>query len=478
MVLPTRRATVCVLPLLCASVAVSPLAFAGNQKNTPYDYLQLLAPDELSPGDWFGVSVGIDGLLAITGAKQDDDLGSDAGAAYVFEVLTGTQLFKLTAEDGSAGDNLGSRVAISGTLALVGSIKDDAPANNSGSAYVFDLVTGQQLQKLVAIDGAASDFFGGSVGIDDETAIVGAYSDDPGGSAYLFNAMTGQHLHKLVGLDTANNDWFGSGVAISGQIAIVGSSRDDDGGNDAGSAYAFNIATGEQLYKLVADDANAGDRFGEVLAIDGAVIVVGARFSDGVGAAYVFDAKTGIQIYKLVAGDADAGDQFGWSVEVTDSFVLIGAGGDDNLAGAAYLFDLATGQQLLKIVAPSRTAGERLGVRVSLSGTFAMIGALWTDGAAVGTAYLMNADCNASGTGDFFDIYFGDTGDANGNLTPDECECLADLDDSGDVGIGDFLLVLAQWGPCPPACFADIDGDGEVGILDFLLVLASWGPCT
>jgi len=56
--------------------------------------------------------------------------------------------------------------------------------------------------------------------------------------------------------------------------------------------------------------------------------------------------------------------------------------------------------------------------------------------------------------------------------------CLAaDIDDDGAVGIGDFLLVLAQWGPCPPQCFADINGDGTVGIADFLEVLGQWGPC-
>ena len=55
--------------------------------------------------------------------------------------------------------------------------------------------------------------------------------------------------------------------------------------------------------------------------------------------------------------------------------------------------------------------------------------------------------------------------------------CPADLDGDDMVGIGDFLLVLAQWGPCPPKCIADVDGDGEVGIVDLLIVLASWGRC-
>jgi len=46
----------------------------------------------------------------------------------------------------------------------------------------------------------------------------------------------------------------------------------------------------------------------------------------------------------------------------------------------------------------------------------------------------------------------------------------------GVVGIGDFLAVLAAWGPCA-ACPEDTDGDGFVGITDFLSILAGWGAC-
>ncbi len=58
-----------------------------------------------------------------------------------------------------------------------------------------------------------------------------------------------------------------------------------------------------------------------------------------------------------------------------------------------------------------------------------------------------------------------------------DCVCPADVDDDGEVGVIDFLLVLANWGPCPAGCPTDVDGDGEVGVIDFLLVLANWGPC-
>ncbi len=54
--------------------------------------------------------------------------------------------------------------------------------------------------------------------------------------------------------------------------------------------------------------------------------------------------------------------------------------------------------------------------------------------------------------------------------------CPADIDGSGDVGINDFLDLLAAWGP-NPGHPADLDGDDVVGINDFLQLLADWGPC-
>jgi len=52
-------------------------------------------------------------------------------------------------------------------------------------------------------------------------------------------------------------------------------------------------------------------------------------------------------------------------------------------------------------------------------------------------------------------------------------KCPGDLDYDGEVGIVDFLEMIARWG----GCGADLDGDGAVGINDFLELLANWGPC-
>ncbi len=54
--------------------------------------------------------------------------------------------------------------------------------------------------------------------------------------------------------------------------------------------------------------------------------------------------------------------------------------------------------------------------------------------------------------------------------------CPSDVDCDGNVGITDFLALLAAWGTDPGGP-PDIDGDGTVGINDFLLLLANWGPC-
>ena len=45
------------------------------------------------------------------------------------------------------------------------------------------------------------------------------------------------------------------------------------------------------------------------------------------------------------------------------------------------------------------------------------------------------------------------------------------------VSLIDFLILLANWGPCPDCdnCPADFDGNCSVGILDMLILLANWG---
>jgi hypothetical protein len=282
---------------------------------------QLTAGDGAT-SDWFGysVSVSADGNTALLGAFMDDTTaGADEGSAYVF-VRSGSswsQQTRLTADDNAARDYFGHSVSLSadGSTALVGAYQDDtARGADAGSAVVFvrsGSVWSQQT-KLMAADGAASDYFGKSVGLsgDGNTALVGAYGDrkgtlDDAGTAYVFVRSSGNWSQQtqLTATDGAAYDYFGWSVSLStdGNSALVGSHLHNTtaGGADAGSAYGFvrnGTAWGQQA-QLVAGDGATTDWFGWALCLsgDGDTALVGAYQEDDgstpgydAGSAYVF----------------------------------------------------------------------------------------------------------------------------------------------------------------------------------------------
>lgn len=85
-------------------------------------------------------------------------------------------------------------------------------------------------------------------------------------------------------------------------------------------------------------------------------------------------------------------------------------------------------------------------------------------------------DCNANGVADSADIAAGTSTDANHDGVPDECGCVADIDQSGAVDGADLGQLLGAWGACS-ACGADLTGDGQVLGDDLAVLLSSWGPC-
>lgn len=251
---------------------------------------------------WGGVS--ISGDYAIVGANGDDDEGSNSGSAYIFKRVgeNWIQQAKLTASDGTAEDAFGLPVSISGDYAVVGARFDDDNGSDSGSTYIFKRNGESWIQqaKLTASDGAALDQFSGSVSINGDYAIVGAYYDDDNGddsgSAYIFKRDSANWLEqaKLTAADGAAGDWFGVSVSIKGDYAIIGARHDDDNGTDSGSAYIFkrNGLSRTQVDKLTASDGEANDKFGVSVSIDGHYAIVGAFFDDDngtdSGSAYIF----------------------------------------------------------------------------------------------------------------------------------------------------------------------------------------------
>jgi hypothetical protein len=423
--------------------------------------------------DYFGVSVSISGNYVIIGAYEDDDRGYNSGSAYIFmRDGAGWVQQKLTASDGAAYGYFGRSVSVSGDYAIVGAMDGNGNVTDSGSAYIFkrDGESWSQQQKITASDGAAGDYFGLSVSISGNYAIVGAFGDDDkgdhSGSAYIFRWDGDGWIQqqKLTASDGAASDFFGSSVSISGDYAIIGASYDDDRGTDSGSAYIFwwDGTKWAQEQKLTAADGAAGDQFGESVSISGDLAIVGAYYDDDngndSGSAYIFrrDGIGWVQQQKLTASDGAADDCFGFSVSISGDYAIIGAyqyysGG----TGKVYIFRWnGTGWiQQQKLLASDGAAHDLFGGSVSISSDYAIIGAGCDDdeGADSGSAYVFERICPTA------------------DLSSDCC-----------VNFVDFAILGGQWLQTPGVPSADIapeGGDGVVNSLDLDILVSEWLQC-
>lgn len=413
--------------------------FANQWLDSGNSDLFKVTASDANTGDWFGFAVAVDANYAIVAAPRYD---SYEGAAYIFEYNDGnwTEQAKLTADDGAAGDFFGSSVSISANHAIVGAAGDD---NYTGSAYIFECNDGDWTQqaKLTASDEDAGDWFGHSVSISGDCAIVGAWLNNTtagteAGSAYIFYRHEGGTNNwgqqSILTASDANDtayDGFGYSVSINGDYVMVGAIGDDPNGYHSGSAYIFKY-NGSQV-KLTASDGAEHDRFGWSVAIDGYYAIVGAHKNDengnDAGAAYIFapneaDPNNWDQLAKLTAPDAAEDDRFGYSVAIGAGHALVGAYRNDeggSNAGAAYIFapndvDPSNWDQLAKLTAPDAAADDYFGCSAAIGiGRRAIVGAHLDDdnGSESGSAYILklcpdadlNGDCNV--TFDDLDIF-------------------------------------------------------------------------
>jgi hypothetical protein len=309
------------------------------------------------------------GLLSAAPASATEPAGLPPDPLMLLAI----QQAQLSAADGAAQDYFGTSVALDGDTALVGAPEDDIGANgNQGSAYVFARsgTTWSGQAQLIAADGAAEDYFGYSVALAGDTALVGAPYDRVGGnaaqgSAYVFarSGSSWTQQQQLTAADGAAEDNFGYSVALAGDTALVGAPYDRVGGNAAqGSACVFTRSgtTWSGQAQLTAADGAALDHFGTSVALAGETALVGAYYDDvggnaDQGSAYVFT-RSGTSWSgqaQLSAGDGAAEDYFGTSVALAGETALVGAPydviGSNAAQGSAYVF-------VLDRVAPTTTA--------------------------------------------------------------------------------------------------------------------------
>ncbi|KPA09342.1 PKD domain-containing protein, partial [Candidatus Magnetomorum sp. HK-1] len=172
---------------------------------------------------------------------------------------------------------------------------------------------------------------------------------------YIYQDDTWRVSKILTAKDGEENDQFGYSVAIHNDLAVVcarGEDNNESGCDYIGAAYIFqrNGNTWTEIQKIVANDRESRDFFGEDVSIYKDYIIVGAYGEDNsnsannyFGAAYIFtqDDNTWKQVQKLKATQRNQSDYYGYAVAINETHAVVGAYGDDeagNNLGAVYIY--------------------------------------------------------------------------------------------------------------------------------------------
>ncbi len=381
-----------------------------------------LTASDGAESDFFGTAAAVSGDVIVVGAPKP--FSGSAGRAYVFVKPSSgwadmTESATLNPSDGGVGDRFGDSVAIDGNVIVVGAPTHDTSGNlNRGAAYVFVKPaagwagTISQNAKLIAGDGQAGDWFGGSVGISGDVVVVGAplsFSNDKGAAYVFVKPATGwvgtlTQTAKLVASDGAEDDELGTSVAISGDQVVAGAPFVDlSACSDTGKAYVFVKPTSgwagtlNQTATLRQATCHTDDWFGVAVAISGGTVVVGASnvslSTGGTGMAYVYVQPSGgwtpsgsfFESAALTASDSQTVFSFGTSVGIFSDTVVVGASaadvGANSAQGALYVFGKPGGgwvgllSETVKLLATDGAAFDGLGRAVGIDGSTIVGGA-------------------------------------------------------------------------------------------------------
>ncbi len=354
---------------------------------------------------------------------------------------------KMVAQDRSAGDRFGHRVAISGDHSIVSTPFQDTDADgqnaaeNAGAAYIYERDENGiwvLSNKLVASDRTQNDAFGTACMIYGDIAVVGAWTEgedenqqntlNNAGSVYVFirnNDGNWVESQKLTPSDRSISDFFGGSVSISSDHIVIGATGEDhdesgqDAVSNAGSVYVFSRdgnGNWVETQKLVASDRGEDDFFGAETSISGDFIFVsaaqededdnGQNFKPNSGSVYVFKKNslgTWVQTQKLVASDRSNQDLFGTSVSVNNRYAVIGASGETEdesgqntlrFAGSAYVFerdDQDHWVEVQKLVPSDREANDVFAQSVRVKGRRIVIGSTFEDQDETGGNFIEGA---------------------------------------------------------------------------------------
>jgi hypothetical protein len=306
---------------------------------------QKLLPDDMLSSVEYGRAIAIDGDWIAVGAPRDESV-----FVYHWDGTTWARHQRLPGLTGPGA--FGEAVSIDGDTLVVG-----APAtrvneqDTVGQAFVyrFDGSMWNMEQTLDASQPEPFTFFGNEVGVQDDSVFISAGgAEDRKGAVYVFT-RTGRSWSQVQTLvpSEANRQFFGGALAVRGDL-LVATARTLDLGLAAGFVFRRTGAVWAEEQKLTVAEAAAG--FGTSSAVEGNTVLIGAQFDDERGLEsgsvifFQYDGERWNEGPKLTASDGVAMDFFGGSVAIDGAVIAVGAVGVDELgldAGAAYVYDTA-----------------------------------------------------------------------------------------------------------------------------------------
>lgn len=356
-------------------------ALAGDVWRTRF----ALTPSDLRADVWFGASAATAiGRDAVVGASQrlPGFFASRPGFALLFDLADGAILHRLEAPGGTVGDLFGSAVAMSEDHVLVGAREADLLAPDAGAAYVFERLTGAHIHTFVP-DGGGDPLaaaFGRAVALDDREALISAPGEALGtGAIYLFDLATGAQRTYRAPSSGVGVNW-GASVALQPDLILVGAPGED---RIAGAVVAFDRRDGRLVTDTLGGElAQTEVLVGAAVAATDVTLVIGAPgFDRRVGRVAVYDLPS-TDFVRTIAAPADPLPwRFGATLVLTGDRLIVGAPGEltnATTAGEPYTFDVATGALPATLTTPggSGMPDDSFGSAIAISRRNAVVGTL------------------------------------------------------------------------------------------------------
>ena len=281
------------------------------------------------------------------------------------------------------------------------------PSTVSAAALVVSLCTSLATsqvyyapQRLFSPNPTLDTEFGISIDVNDNFIAVGAYRNKKfafeDGRVYLYDTTTGILVREILTPSPFNNDAFGEDVAIEGNLLLVGSPLNQGVG---GGAYLHDINTGQEIAFFSPQVVPQFAGIGTSVALQAPLALLGAPNDEEngprTGAVYAFLTTNFIELTKLTPDNPIDNERFGLSIAIDGNYLAIGAPGfsDQPPNGSVYIFDVATGVQLHRLTPPDGNFIDLFGLGLDIDNGVVAVGSPEHSEAIfrVGAVYLFDA---------------------------------------------------------------------------------------